>query len=356
MRRSVCSEISQNAGRRSVMQRAKLDKVLAFCVLCLVVLGILFVYSSSFYRAMRKGEDSTFYLLGHLKRLGIALVFFFLGLFVPYTWVRKIVFPLFVVIVVVLITTLIAGHTQFGARRSLAIASFGLQISEFVRLWLVFFLANFFDAHPQTANTNHGMLMTIILSLIMIVLVAVQPSLSMAIICFIVLIFMLMYGSARIRLVFPTVLASICLLIIFVLIFPHAQYRITSFITNPTYQVQQSLIGVGSGGLLGKGIGAGLQKFMFLPSIHNDFIFAHWQIFLRGIRIAGSVEDDFTRLLATGLNTTIFMMFLIHVGVSIGLLPPTGVPLPFISFGGWSLVANLYAIGVLLQISKERIA
>jgi cell division protein FtsW len=355
------------------MQRAKLDKVLAFCVLCLVVLGILFVYSSSFYRAMRKGEDSTFYLLGHLKRLGIALVFFFLGLFVPYTWVRKIVFPLFVVIVVVLITTLIAGHTQFGARRSLAIASFGLQISEFVRLWLVFFLANFFDAHPQTANTNHGMLMTIILSLIMIVLVAVQPSLSMAIICFIVLIFMLMYGSARIRLVFPTVLASICLLIIFVLIFPHAQYRITSFITNPTYQVQQSLIGVGSGGLLGKGIGAGLQKFMFLPRIHNDFIFAHiaeecgfigcmiifllyWQIFLRGIRIAGSVEDDFTRLLATGLNTTIFMMFLIHVGVSIGLLPPTGVPLPFISFGGWSLVANLYAIGVLLQISKERIA
>ncbi|MBN2620129.1 cell division protein FtsW [candidate division WOR-3 bacterium] len=355
------------------MQHAKPDKVLAFCVLCLVVLGTLFVYSSSFYRAMRKGEDSTFYLLGHLKRLGIALVFFFLGLFVPYTWIRKIVFPFFIVIVVMLITTLIAGRTQFGARRSLAIASFGLQISEFVRLWLVFFLANFFDAHPQMANTNHGMLMTIILSLIVIVLVAIQPSLSMALICFVVLIFMLMYGSARIRLVFPTVLASISLLVIFILVFPHAQYRITSFITNPTYQVQQSLIAVGSGGLLGKGIGAGLQKFMFLPRIHNDFIFAHiaeecgfigcliifllyWQIFLRGIRIAGSIEDDFARLLATGLNTTIFMMFLIHVGVSIGLLPPTGVPLPFISFGGWSLVANLYAIGILLQISKERTA
>lgn len=353
------------------MQHAKLDRVLIFCVLCLVVLGTLFVYSSSYYRAMRRGEGSTFYLLGHLKRLGIAVVFFLLGLFVPYTWVRKIVFPLFIVIVVLLITTLIAGRSQFGARRSLAIASFGVQASEFVRLWLVFFLANFFDAHPQTASTNRGMLTTIILSFVVIILVAVQPSLSMAVICFFVLIFMLLYGCERVRLVFPTLVVSMCLLIVFVLVFPHARHRITSFITNPTYQVQQSLIAIGSGGLVGKGVGAGLQKFMFLPRIHNDFIFAHiaeecgfigcltifflyWQIFLRGIRIAGSIDDDFARLLATGLNATIFMTFLIHVGVSIGLLPPTGVPLPFISFGGWSLVANLYAAGILLQLSKQR--
>jgi len=354
------------------MQPAKIDKTLGFCVLCLVVLGTLFVYSSSYYRAMRKGEDSTFYLLGHLKRLGVAIVFFCLGLFMPYSWVRKIVFPLFILIVLMLIATLIAGRTQFGARRSLAIASFGLQVSEFVRIWIVFFLANFFDAHPQIANTNRGMLNTIIMSLFVIVLVAIQPSLSMAVICFTVLIFMLLYGCARLRLLGTTILVCACLLVIFVMVFPHARYRVTSFITNPTYQVQQSLIAIGSGGVFGKGPGAGLQKFLFLPRIHNDFIFAHiaeelgfigcivifilyWQIFIRGIRIAGSLDDDFTRLLVAGLNATIFITFLIHVGVSIGLLPPTGVPLPFISFGGWSLAANLYAVGIILQISKERI-
>jgi cell division protein FtsW len=124
--------------------------------------------------------------------------------------------------------------------------------------------------------------------------------------------------------------------------------------------------------MIGKGPGAGLQKFLFLPRIHNDFIFAHiaeefgflgsivvfvfyWQVYLRGLAIAGALEDDFTRLLVLGLTASIFTIFLVHVGVSLGLLPPTGVPLPFISFGGWSLAANLFASGIILQASRKRI-
>ncbi len=355
------------------MQRIGIDRTLAFCVLCLIVLGIIFVFSSSYYRAMRKGEDSTYYLLGHLKRLGVASIFFMLGLIVPYELVRKFGFPLFVVVVLILFLTLIAGRMQFGAKRSLTIlSSFGLQVSEFVRIWLVFFLANFFDAHPETASTGKGMLMTISICFFVTLLVAVQPSISMAVICFATLIFMLIYGSAKFKLLLPTMAISFGMLIIFVLFFPHAQQRFTSFITHPTYQVQQSLIAIGSGGIIGKGPGAGLQKFLFLPRIHNDFIFSHiaeefgfvgslivfvlyCQIYLRGLSIAGSVEDNFARLLVMGLNASIFVIFLIHVGVSIGLLPPTGVPLPFISFGGWSLSANLFAMGVILQVSKKRI-
>lgn len=353
------------------MQHTGIDRTLAFCLLCLVVLGALFVYSSSYYRAMRKGEDSTYYLLGHLKRLAIASVFFLLGLFFPYELIRKLIFPLFILMVFILFLTLLAGRTQFGAKRSLVISSFGLQVSEFVRIWIIFFLANFFDSHPQTANTSNGMLTSIFICLFIIVLVAVQPSISMAVICFLVLIFMLVYGCAKLKLLFPTMAVSLVLIIVFILVFPHAQYRITSFLNNPTYQVRQSLIAIGSGGLWGKGPGAGLQKFLFLPRIHNDFIFAHiaeefgfvgsivvfglyWQIFMRGLRIASLVSDDFAKLLVTGLNTSIFIIFLVHVGVSIGLLPPTGVPLPFISFGGWSLAANLFAMGIILQVSKKR--
>jgi cell division protein FtsW len=355
------------------MQHSKVDKTLLFCLFCLLALGIVFVYSSSYYRAMTRGEDSTYYMLGHMKRLLIASVFFFLGFIIPYRVIKTLIFPLLVLTVIVLILTLLIGRFQFGARRSLAISSFGLQISEFVRIWLVFFLANFFSSHPKTANSGKGILIVITICLFLILLVAIQPSISMALICLIALIIMLIYGGTKFKLFVPTIVMSCAIIIIVVLLFPHAQDRITGFITHPTYQVQQSLIAIGSGGIFGKGPGAGLQKFLFLPRIYNDFIFSHiaeefgfigglivflfyWQIYLRGLSIAGSVDDEFSKLLVLGLNASIFVIFLIHVGVSIGLLPPTGIPLPFISFGGWSLSANLFAMGIILQVSRWRIA
>lgn len=354
------------------MPHGKIDRILLFLVICLVILGVIFVYSSSYYRAMRQGEDSTYYLTAHLKRVLIAVGFFLLGLVVPYAKIRKLIFPLLVLIILTLFLTVVAGRFQFGAKRSLAIASIGVQISEFVRIWLVFFLANFFASHPQTASTRRGLATIIILCFVIIVLVAVQPSISMAVICVATLIAMLVYGCAKIKLLLATSTASAFLLAIFIRIFPHAQYRIANFISQPTYQVRQSLIAIGSGGLFGKGPGAGLQKFLFLPGIHNDFIFAHiaeevgfigcvvvflfyWQIYLRGLSISGALDDEFARLLVLGLNASLFIIFLVHVGVSIGLVPPTGIPLPFISFGGWSLASNLFAIGIILQVSRRRI-
>jgi cell division protein FtsW len=354
------------------MPHSKIDRTLLFLVLCLVILGVIFVYSSSYYRAMRQGEDSTFYLMAHLKRILIAVGFLLLGLVVPYEKLRKFILPLMVLIVLSLLLTVFVGRLQFGAKRSLTIASVGVQVSEFVRIWLVFFLANFFAAHPQTANTRSGLSTILAISFMVIILVAIQPSISMSVICLATLIAMLIYGCAKAKLLFTTTAISVAILGIFIRIFPHAQYRVANFLSQPTYQVRQSLIAIGSGGLFGKGPGAGLQKFLFLPGIHNDFIFAHiaeelgfigcvivftfyWQIYLRGLSVSATVDDEFTRLLVLGLNASLFIIFLVHVGVSIGLLPPTGIPLPFISFGGWSLAANLFAVGIILQASRRRI-
>jgi cell division protein FtsW len=354
------------------MPHSKIDRTLLLLVLCLVILGVIFVYSSSYYRAMRQGEDSTFYLMAHLKRIMIAVGFLLLGLVVPYEKLRKFILPLMVLIVLSLLLTVFAGRLQFGAKRSLTIASVGVQVSEFVRIWLVFFLANFFAAHPQTANTRSGLSTILAISFMVIILVAIQPSISMSVICLATLIAMLIYGCAKAKLLFTTTAISVAILGIFIRIFPHAQYRVANFLSQPTYQVRQSLIAIGSGGLFGKGPGAGLQKFLFLPGIHNDFIFAHiaeelgfigcvivftfyWQIYLRGLSVSATVDDEFTRLLVLGLNASLFIIFLVHVGVSIGLLPPTGIPLPFISFGGWSLAANLFAVGIILQASRRRI-
>jgi cell division protein FtsW len=353
------------------MASSNIDHILLITLAILLLLGSVFVFSSSYYQAMREGENSLYYLIGHIKRLLIATLFFFAGLFIPYEKLRKLILPAFLFILLVLIFTLIAGKVQYGARRSILISSFGIQISEFVRVWLVLFLANFFVNHPDTANTKKGMLAATFLPLLLIILVAVQPSISVAVITFVALIGMLIYSEAKIKVLTPIFLIGIFLFIVAVFVFPHVRMRLFSFISQPTYQVQQSLIAIGGGGLLGRGIGAGIQKFLFLPRIHNDFIFAHiaeelgfvgtliifllyWEIFLRGLSIAQNVNDEFARLVVMGLNTTIFVIFLIHVGVSIGLLPPTGIPLPFISYGGWSLCANLFSMGLILQISRMR--
>lgn len=353
------------------MQHGKTDRILLLLVLCLVVLGVIFVFSSSYYRALRLGENSTYYMIAHLKRVIVAIGFLLLGLFVPYGVIRKMLFPLLIVIVAILTLTVLMGSLQFGAKRSLAIASVGVQISEFVRIWLVFFLANFFAAHPQTASTHRGLVTVLAISFIVIALVAIQPSISVSFVCLATLVVMLIYGCAKIKFLLTASTASAIILAVLIRIFPYAQHRIANFISEPTYQVRQSLIAIGSGGLFGKGPGAGLQKFLFLPGIHNDFIFAHiaeelgfigciivfvfyWQIYLRGLSIADSVDDEFARLVVLGLNGSIFIIFLVHVGVSIGLLPPTGIPLPFISFGGWSLAANLLAVGVVLQVARRR--
>ncbi len=353
------------------MASSKIDHILLITLAILILLGSVFVFSSSYYQAMREGENTLYYLIGHIKRLLIAILFFIAGLFIPYEKFRKLILPTFFFILFILIVTLIIGKVQYGAKRSILISSFGIQISEFVRVWVVLFLANFFANHPDTANTRGGILIATFLPLLLIILVAVQPSISVAIITFVALISMLIYSEAKIKVLTPIFLIGICLFIIAVFVFPHVRVRLFSFISQPIYQVQQSLIAIGGGGPLGRGIGAGIQKFLFLPRIHNDFIFAHiaeetgfigtliifflyWEIFLRGLSIVQSVNDEFARLVVMGLNTTIFVIFLIHVGVSIGLLPPTGIPLPFISYGGWSLCANLFSMGLILQISRMR--
>jgi cell division protein FtsW len=353
------------------MAYSRIDRTLLLTVLVLILLGSIFVFSSSYYQAMRKGEDTMFYLKGHLKRVGVAVFFLLLGLFLPHERIRKLLFPLLIILVIALVSTLVLGRAQYGARRSLLFSSFGLQISEFVRIWIVIFLANFFATHPDTANDQRGIATAIFIPLLLIVLVAVQPSISIALISFATLVAMFVYGGAKVKHLAPIVLGGTALFIVFALVFPHVRYRLFSFAVQPTYQVQQSLLAIGSGGIFGRGLGAGLQKFLFLPRIHNDFIFAHiaeeigfvgsfiifllyWEVFLRGVSIAHELENTFPKLLAFGLTASIFMIFLVHVGVSIGLLPPTGIPLPFISYGGWSLCANLFAVGMVLQVSRMR--
>uniref|UniRef100_A0A7C4TC98 Probable peptidoglycan glycosyltransferase FtsW n=1 Tax=candidate division WOR-3 bacterium TaxID=2052148 RepID=A0A7C4TC98_UNCW3 len=351
-----------------------IDKTLTFTILALLILGMVFVYSSSYYKAMRQGEATTYYLLGHIKRIIIGIGFFFLGFFLPYEKTRKILLPTYFILFILLVLTILFGKFVYGAKRTIPFGSFGnygVQVSEFVRVWIVLFMANFFASHPQVAYSSKRILIAIFFPLSLIILVALQPSISLAIISFFSLFVMLIYGNIKFKFLAPVILCGMVIFLLAFLVLPHVRERMVSFFTQPGYQVQQSLIAIGSGGLFGRGPGAGLQKFLFLPKIYNDFIFAHiaeeigfigsallfifyWELFFRGITIANLIEDEYPKLIVQGFNATIFIIFLIHVGVSLGLLPATGIPLPFISYGGWSLSANLFSAGMILQISKLR--
>jgi cell division protein FtsW len=201
-------------------------------------------------------------------------------------------------------------------------------------------------------------------------LTLIQKSFTMSFLIFISGLFLIYLGGARFRHIAIVLIATIPLGVLAVLIEPYRVKRLLSYFgEGMPYQTMQALIGLGNGGLFGVGPGHSRQRELFLPLAYNDYIFSilgeeygfigalfvifiFFVIFYRGFKIAESVYDDFGKLLAGGITFMIFLTTLVHIGVVLGL-PATGIPLPFISYGGSSMIANCIAVGILLNISKQ---
>jgi cell division protein FtsW len=177
--------------------------------------------------------------------------------------------------------------------------------------------------------------------------------------------------GVKLRYLVPVGLVGIVVVVLAIRYVPHARDRWQDFLSGSRYHQEQSLIGIGSGGPVGTGLGEGKQKFFFLPKLHNDFIFAgigeefgfigslfiyllYGLLFVRGMRISREAINPFSQYLAGGISVLIFLYALVHVAVTLGLIPTTGQPLPFVSYGGTALVTNLLAAGILLNISRYR--
>ncbi len=353
------------------MPLEKPDSVYMFTILILLGLGIVFVFSSSFFHAWAKGQNSEFYYMrSHLVKLIIGLAIFFLVMNIPYQKIRPFIFVGYVLILIGLILTLVAGHKEYGARRWL----FNLQISEFAKIWLIVYLASFLARHKERINDIKKTIIPAFLVIgPIILLILIEPSLSMTSIIILTVGVMFYAAGIKLRYLMIVVLFIGMIILVFYLSHPYARTRIASLVGGQTaYQIKQSLIAIGSGGLFGSGPGAGKQKFLFLPRPYNDFIFSsvaeefgfigsvvifgiYLTMFRRGIKIARYVEDDFGRFLVLGFSYMMFIYFICHVGVSLGILPPTGLPLPFLSFGGSALISNLIGAGLVLNISRWRI-
>lgn len=354
------------------------DFILFMTVLMLLSIGIVMVFSASQYVTIVRFQNPFFFLERQLlwALIGIAAMIFMMNFdyFKIKRWVGLIIIVAFVLLVLVLIPGI--GIEVNGARRWICLGFISFAPAELVKLGMITFVA-FGLSKKQNAvqNFRTGILPYLIIMLLAAGLILKQPDLGTAVIlCGTVMIMFLAAGARLFHLgaLGGIGMAGVALAIYF------EPYRIRRFLAfmDPAadpqgagYQIIQSLFALGSGGLFGMGLGQSKQKFLYLPENHTDFIFAIigeelgfigaslvillFALFVwRGLKIAITAPDPFASLLAAGITCSVALQVIINIGVVTGSLPVTGAPLPFISFGGSSLLFTLMGVGILLNISK----
>jgi len=355
------------------------DKMVFTATLVLVSLGILMIYSSSAIRAQERFGDSYFFLKRQLlwAILGVLIMIWMMKL--NYRGWQRVAFPLFLLSLLSLFLVLVpqVGIKVNGARRWLSLLGLSFQPTELAKISLILFLSHLLAKKgPRVQEFTHGFLPLIAATGIVTAPVLLQPNFGNVAVLLAVAIMICFVGGARIRHLILLSVGSLPFLLLMMMQSSHARSRLLTLIDpsrvpeGARYQITQSFYALGPGGLLGRGLGDGIQKLFYLPEPHTDFIFAIigeeigflgtsmiillFGIMLwRGTRIALRAPDPFGRYTAMGITYLIVSQAAINVGMVIGLLPTTGLPLPFISFGGSSLVLSLTEIGILLNISHH---
>jgi cell division protein FtsW len=362
----------------TTIKKNHIDLPTLTCVLLLMVLSLGVVYSASSTRAFDKTGSSETMMVKHGAKilLGFAAIFWLMK--VDYKKYKKYTKPVLIGSALLLLLTLALGGEVKGASRWLRFGGLGFQPSELAKYALIFHLCTLIaQKKERIADFKTGFVPMMVWIGIISVLVLVQPNFSSGAMILALSLVMVFVGRARVSHVALTFLALLPPLVLYMISAPYRMKRIMGFIgfaddggATVNHQVWQGIIGFGNGGIFGVGIGQSKQRDYFLPESYGDFVFSivgeeyglvgtlgmlalYLIIMRRGMRIAKYAEDDFGRLLAVGITSSITLYALINAGVTLGLLPTTGLPMPFVSYGGSSMLFSSMAIGVLLNISSQ---
>lgn len=344
--------------------------------LVLLGIGATMVFSASSFMAMAEGGSAYSYLIRHCARIAVGLVFLVVAWAFPFQRWRHLAPALGVLGVLLLAVVLVPSPfrvTVNGVHRWLKVGPVLFQPSELAKVFLVIYLAAVLSRKGEKLkDLTHGFIPPLVVVGVFSFLVAKEPSLGCAVALFLNGLILLFAAGAKLKHLAAT--AVLAALAGGAYLRDYQLRRILDFMssdTNPLesgWHLWQSLVALGSGGLFGKW-GDSLQKFHYLPYPHTDFIFSvlgeQWgfigavgvlglvaALLWRGARTAMASEGPFGRLLATGMTAVIGVNALINVAVVTGLAPTTGLPFPFMSYGGSALVANLFCVGVVLNISR----
>lgn len=358
-------------------RRNHIDLMLLIAVLLLMVLSLGVVYSASSSWAMDRWGESGRLLGKHAIKVAIGFVFILFFTQVDYHLYRKHSKKILLGTVLLLVVTLALGAVVKGASRWLEFGGFGFQPSELAKFALIFHLSTLLATkQDRVREFKLGYVPMMVWVGVVTALVLLQPNFSTGAMIFAISLVMLFLGRARFSHLALTLVALVPVLLLYMMSAQYRMRRITGFFTGGTdggsqnYQLLQGIIGFGSGGILGVGPGESRQRDLFLPESYGDFVFSivgeeygligtifflalFLVIMLRGIRIARHARDDFGCMLAGGITVAVTLYALVNAAVTLGILPTTGLPMPFVSYGGSSMVLSAIAVGVLLNISSQ---
>lgn len=345
----------------------------------LICVGIVMIYSASSIYAWERYKDSLFFLKRHISFVLIGAIGMFLAMAIDYRKLQRFSKPMLAIAFILLALVLIPGigREVSGARRWFRFGVFSFQPSEFANLAVIIYLADFISRKGSVVRSNFfkGFLPVMAVLGGTVLLLLLQPDLGTSVAIAMVVFIMLFIGGVRLSYLLSIFLASLPALYVLIFSVPYRRARILAFL-NPWadpkgtgFQIIQSHIALGSGGILGVGLGHSRQKLFYLPAAHTDFIFSIigeelglvgtvaivllFIIFIQqSVKIIKNAADKFSFFLGLGLASMICIKAVINIGVSCGIFPTKGLPLPFISYGGSSFVFDMISVGILLNIAR----
>jgi cell division protein FtsW len=362
----------------SLGERNHIDLVILIAVLTLMLFSLGIVYSASASYAQMKYGESEHMLTNHAIKVLLGIIGLFIGMRIDYHSLKRFTKAAVIVSVGFLLVTFVLGGEAKGATRWLRYSSIGFQPSEFAKYALLFHLCTLISTKGELIrDLKKGFIPMIVWIGLVTALVMAQPNFSMGALIFLLSMAMLYIGNVKLKHLALTFAILLPLIIVYMLSAKYRLQRIMGYInggngiqTKTDYQPWQSIIGFGNGGIFGVGPGESKQRDFFLPESFGDFVFSivgeeygfvgtilfmilFLAIMLRGFKIAKFAPDPFGRYLAIAVTSAITLYALINAGVTLSLLPTTGLPMPFVSYGGSSMVFSACAVGVLLNISSQ---
>ena len=361
---------------KAFLQLKRYDVILLGATSLLIALGLLVLYSSGIRSAQSASQLDTSRQVIYVL---VGAVLFWLVTRLDYDVLRGYSKAIYIIMVALLIIVEVFGATRLGATRWISLGFFQFQPSEFAKLALIIFLARFFADSYDHSDKIKYLIISILYLLPPLLLVLAQPDLGTALV--LLVIWLAMALTSRIKKRYFVALLAILVIstpLLYPRLAPYQQQRVATFVSptaNPSttgYNVNQAIIAVGSGGIFGQGLSSGSQsQGNFLPSQNTDFIFAvlseklglfggvvciflYSVLVVRAIWIARNSSDRFGTFLAIGIATMFGFHVVVNISMNIGLLPVTGIPLPFISAGGTSMIISLLSVAILESIYAKR--
>lgn len=363
-----------------VKKRHKFNIAL-FVIMCLLLaLGLVFVYSASFYSADISYGDRFYFVKKQVFGIAVGAVGFLIFSLVDYRKLKKLRWIIFALAAILLCLVFVPGlgQTSFGATRWINLRFITFQPSEIAKFAFIVLSAALLSKNAEKVKSFKGILPVLLAGGLFCTLIILEPNMSITICMALLVVVMLFVGGARLKHFLCLLLPALLTVLLLIVLEPYRLKRLVAFVDpfasskNEGFQLVQSLLGISLGGMFGVGVFNSRQKYLFLPFSESDFIFSiiaeetgfvgcllvlslFVLLFAVIVKVAKNAGDRFGFLLAVGIGSLIIIQVLLNIAVVSGLVPPTGLPLPFISAGSTSIMIFMSMLGIVQNIHKNSI-